>query len=122
MQLLWSCVGRCQPAVEGFSSRFGKLVRELASVPTGPDGSHEPIALEALKGGIDLPDIDFPGPSQHGLKTVFHLVAVQRFLRQEPQHAELKRHYPYSVCMLSMHALWRLSRCYFRPAGWTPGH
>src|SRR6202521_3628491 len=106
MQLLRPRVGLRQPALERFSTGIRELVEQLAPVASGADRPHEPVALQALERRVDLPDIDFPGPAQHGLKTVFHLIAVQRLLRQEPQHAELKRHfsrYTYAVCIASMH-------------------
>src|SRR5712691_11052806 len=83
-----------------------KLVEQLSAVAPRTDRPDEPVTLEALQGRVDLADIDFPGPTQHRLKPVLYLIAVQRLLLQESQHAELKRQslvYPYSVCMLSMH-------------------
>jgi len=69
----------------------GKLVLQLPAIAATANRPDQPVALEALEGRVDLADIDFPGPTQHRLKAVLHLVAVEGLSLQEAQHAELKR-------------------------------
>src|ERR1700686_4759810 len=113
VKLLRSGLRFGDPGVESLAPSLRQPVLELAPVAPLPHRLHEAVALEALERRIDLADIDFPGLPQHRLKPVLPLVAVQRFLREEAQHAELKRHwsrYPYSVCIGSMHGAARKSR------------
>ena len=124
MQALRAKVRLGEPSVQRFAARGGKLVEELAAVTPATQRADQPVALEALERRVNLADIDFPGTAEQRFKTVFHLVSVERLLGEEAQHPVPKRHYPYSVCIKSMHRsqrqcqdlFFRLARVYLWPA------
>src|SRR5207247_9230714 len=103
MEALRAKVRLGEPSVQRFAARGGKLVEELAAVTPATQRADQPVALEALERRVNLADIDFPGTAEQRFKTVFHLVSVERLLGEEAQHPVPKRHYPYSVCIKSMH-------------------
>src|SRR5207302_1627604 len=98
VELLWPGVRLCEPLLERLLTFARKLVQQLAAIPAVPDRPDEAVTLQALEGRIDLADIDFPGPTQHRLKAVLHLISVEGLHLQKAQDAVLKRQsavYPY---------------------------
>jgi len=69
----------------------GRSLFGLMGALTSQNRPDEAVPLEALEGRVDLADIDFPGPTEHRLKAVLHLISMERLPFEEPQHAVLKR-------------------------------
>src|SRR5947208_2140197 len=66
--------------------------RSVSFVLAGAEVVDKTIALEALQGRVDLPNVDGPRPTRPSLEGSLELVAVRRRLSEQREQSEPNRH------------------------------